>query len=82
MKKIAVESDLSNISEYLAAKGYDVFEFQHNLASNEINHADAIVTCGLDQDFLGMHDIQTKAMVINASGLTPQQIEAQIEQRL
>lgn len=82
-RKIAVESDLSNISAYLAGKGYDVKEFQHNQESPELfRNVDAIVASGMDQNYLGMHDIKTPAIVINASGLTPREIEEQLEIRI
>ncbi len=82
-QKIAVESQLSNISEYLTSHGYDVLEFQHNQeAARQLADVAAIVTSGMDQNFLGMHDIKTEAPVIEASGYSPQQIKELLDQRL
>lgn len=82
-KKIAVESQLSNVKDYLAQKGYDVLEFQHNKGSKAtFQGIDAVVISGMDQNYLGMHDIKTEAVVIEASGMTPQQIMDSIEQRV
>lgn len=82
-KKIAVESSLSNVSEYLSKKGYDVVEFQHNQdIQQSINNAEAIITSGMDENLVGMHNIITPAPVIKASGLTPEQIESMLDQRL
>lgn len=81
--KIAVESQLSNIKSFLADKGYEVSEFQHNAGGQEaFQGVDAVIVSGMDQNYLGMHDIQTGALVIEASGMTPQQIFDSLEQRL
>ena len=81
--KIAVESQLSNIKSFLADKGYDVYEFQHNAGGqNVFNGVDAVIISGMDQNYLGMHDIKTEALVIEASGMSPQQIFDSLEQRL
>ncbi|TCL65947.1 uncharacterized protein UPF0180 [Hydrogenispora ethanolica] len=81
-KKIAVESQLSNISEYLTHQGYDVLNFQHNReAGAQFANVAAVVTSGMDENFLGMHDIKTQAPVIDASGLSPQQIKEMLDER-
>ena len=82
-KKVAVESQLSNVSEYLEHQGYEVMEFQHNQGiSGQLANVDAVVITGMDQNYIGMHDIKTPAPVINASGLSPQQIGEMLEERL
>jgi hypothetical protein len=82
-KKVAVESGLSNVSEYLTKQGFDVLEFQHN---NEIKRGmsdlDAVVITGMDENLLGIQDIETSAPVIEASGLTPAEIGAMIHQKI
>lgn len=81
-KRIAVESELSNVSEYLENQGYDVLEFQHNVKDQgQWQNIDAIVTTGIDQNFLSMHEIQTEAPVINASGLSPVEISQILTER-
>jgi hypothetical protein len=82
-KKIAVESQLSNVSDYLTNQGYDVLEFQHNQELPEkFKNAAAIVTTGLDENLLGMHNIATDAVVIEASGLSPEKIGEMLNERL
>lgn len=79
-KKIAVESGLSNVSEYLTQQGFDVFEFQHNQEiKGKISDIDAVVITGMDENLLGIQDIETNAPVIEASGLTPAEIGAMID---
>ena len=81
--KVAVESDLSNVSEYLEDQGYEIIEFFHSdELSEELQNVDAIVTSGMDENLLGMHDIETNAFIIEASGLTPEEIGDMLEQRL
>lgn len=81
--RIAVESDLTNVSEYLEDKGYEIIEFFHSdELSEELQNVDAIVTSGMDENLLGMHDIETDAFIIEASGLTPEEIGDMLEQRL
>ncbi len=82
-KKIAVESQLSNVRDYLTNQGYDVVEFQHNreLPGN-LKNAAAIVTTGLDENLLGMHNIVTNAVVIEASGLSPEEIGERLNEEL
>ena len=84
MKKIvAVESQLSNVSDYLSNQGYDVLEFQHNQnLSEKLKNVAAIVTTGMDENLVGMHNIVTDAVVIEASGLTPEQIGRTLSERI
>lgn len=82
-KKVAVESGLSNVSEYLTKQGYDVLEFQHNNEiKGEMSDVDAVVITGMDENLLGIQDIETNAPVIEASGLTPAEIGAMINQKV
>lgn len=82
-KKIAVESQLSNVSDFLTNQGYDVLEFQHNQDLPEkLKNVAAVVTTGMDENLLGMHNIVTDAIVIEASGLSPEQIGDMLNERL
>ena len=82
-KQIAVESQLSNVSDYLTNQGYDVLEFQHNEELPEkLKNAAAIVSSGMDENLLGMHNITTDAVFIEASGLSPEEIGAKLSEEL
>lgn len=80
-KKIAVERQLSNVKRYLTDKGYDVVNLEQNseLSGIDINDYDAIVITGQHRDMLGYEDTITKSPVIDATGLTPEDVESQIE---
>ena len=67
--KIAIEPALSNVKSYLTENGYDVVSM-----TSDLRGYDAIVVTGLSKNLLGIQDTETKAVVINADGLTPQEI--------
>jgi len=79
-KRIAVESQLSNIKEYLKQKGYEVVELKETLSEkNNLNAYDAIVITGQSRNMLGIDDISTKVPVIDATGMTPFDVEESIK---
>ena len=78
-KKIAVEQSLTNISEALREKGYNVVDLQS--AADTKNCAACVVT-GIDSNVMGIQDITTTAPVIEASGLSADEVCQQIEQKL
>lgn len=84
MKKIGVEKGLSNIADYLSHEGYKVEVLDESIDKNihKLKELDAIVTAGYNTNMLGISDTSTKAPVVNAKGLTPEEVKAQIEQRL
>ena len=79
MKKIAVEQSLTNVSDALREKGYDVVDLR---SAADAENCSACVVTGMDNNFMGMQDISTKAPVIEASGLTADEVCQQVEQRL
>ena len=79
-KRIAVGSQLSNIKEYLKQKGYEVVELKETLSEkNNLNAYDAIVITGQSRNMLGIDDISTKVPVIDATGMTPFDVEESIK---
>lgn len=81
MKRVAVESNLSNVQEYLSQQGYQVDTLDaSNMNTGGQNYA-AVVISGQDQNLMGMQNVTQNSPVINAHGLTPQQIQNRIEQQ-
>ncbi|MBE3591589.1 MAG: YkuS family protein [Thermoanaerobacter sp.] len=79
-KRVAVESQLSNIKEYLKQKGYEVVELKETLSEkNNLNAYDAIVITGQSRNMLGINDISTKVPVIDATGMSPFDVEESIK---
>lgn len=84
MKRIiAIEDNLGPVKEYLTDKGYDVKNF--DIAQDRANLTDkydAFVVTGLNSNMLGINDTDTKAVVIDAAGMSPEQIYHELESRL
>jgi Uncharacterised protein family (UPF0180) len=75
LQRIAVESGLTPISEYLSSRGYqveplDASRFQQGGG----NPYAAIVISGQDQDLTGIQERVQDCPVINARGLTPEEV--------
>lgn len=75
MSKIAIEPNLTPIGDYLTNKGYKVE--QVNIGAQpavNLNDYDAFILTGQSSNFLGIEQTETKAAVINASGMTPEDV--------
>ncbi|WP_313799317.1 YkuS family protein [Cytobacillus sp.] len=79
MKKIAVEQSLTNVSEALREKGYDVVDLK---SAADAENCSCCVVSGMDSNVMGMQDVSTKAPVIEASGLTADEVCSEVESRL
>lgn len=75
-KKVAIEQNLDNVKEYLEERGIKTEQFSGSqlINSSKISKYDAIIVSGSNKDFLGMEDAKTKVPVIDATGMTPQEI--------
>lgn len=81
--KIAVEPNLTPVKDYLTQKGYTVESVSFDQQpANKLQGYDALVVTGLNSDFLGMNDTETKTFVLNADGMTPEQVEQKLQSRL
>ncbi|NMP21311.1 YkuS family protein [Sulfobacillus harzensis] len=74
---VAIEGQLSPYSRLLQEAGYDVIP----LNDQALHRAQAIVVQGTDNNFLGMEDPLSKAPVINADGMTPNQVLDAVSRR-
>ncbi|WP_053956853.1 YkuS family protein [Inediibacterium massiliense] len=79
MKKVAVEKSLKNIKSYLSIQGYEVRDLESS--RRNLKNFDAIIVSGQNSNLLGMHDTNTKASVINAAGMTPEDVANQLNNR-
>ncbi|MCY9422791.1 YkuS family protein [Bacillus paralicheniformis] len=78
-KKIGIEQSLSDVEAALKEKGY---EFVTMKTEDDAKGCDCCVVTGLDTDMLGISDTMTGASVIQATGLTADEICQQVEQKL
>ncbi len=81
--KLAIEPALTPIKEYLSEKGYQVDSMStYGDSSNIHGKYDAYIVTGMNSNLMGISDTSTKAVVINAQGLTPEQVYHELQMRL
>ncbi|KAA6453056.1 YkuS family protein [Bacillus swezeyi] len=78
-KKIGIEQSLSDVEAALKEKGYEVVLMK---TEDDAKGCDCCVVTGLDTDMLGISDTMTGASVIQATGMTADEICQQVEQKL
>ncbi len=79
MTKIGVEQSLTNIQQALRDKGYEVVDLKQE--TDAAGCACCVVT-GLDSNVMGIADTSTQASVIDADGMTAEEVCTQVENRL
>ncbi|XJZ25798.1 YkuS family protein [Bacillota bacterium Lsc_1132] len=79
MAKIGVEESLTNVQQALREKGYDVVELKQG---SDAQDCECCVVTGLDSNVMGMQDTMTKGSVIDANGLTADEVLQEVESRL
>ncbi|EHL76942.1 MULTISPECIES: YkuS family protein [Bacillus] len=79
MAKIGVEESLHNVSEALKERGYQVVELKKE---SDARGCDCCVVTGLDSDMLGIQNTVIKGPVINADGLSADEVCREVENRL
>jgi hypothetical protein len=72
-KKIAVEDNLSAIKQALEKGGYTV------VSPKSKENVMACVVMGMDNNLMDIQNTVTKAPVIDAAGMTPEQVISRIE---
>lgn len=84
MKKVGIEKGLGNVAEYLSKQGYNVQELSGSIEDNlsKLDNLDVIVTSGLNTDMMGHSNTHTKTPVVNANGLTPEEVKSMIERQI
>jgi hypothetical protein len=79
MAKIGVEQSLTDVQEALQSRGYDVVQLKQE---NDAQGCDCCVITGQDQNVMGIQNVVTKGSVINASGLTAEEVCQQVETKI
>jgi len=75
---VAVEAHLQNVMSRLKERGYEVILLEDRVP----DRVDAVVVSGGDDNLMGRQGAETKAPVIRAAGLTPDDIVRALDQRL
>ncbi len=81
-KKIAVEQSLSNVANALKDKGYEVVELKTTEEIEDNHNYSAYVVSGLDSNMMGIQSVSTTAPIIEASGMSADEVCQEVEQRL
>ncbi|WP_409298422.1 YkuS family protein [Peribacillus sp. SCS-26] len=79
MAKIGVEQSLTSVSEALRGRGHEVIELKQE---SDAAGCDACVITGLDSNVMGMADVSIQGSVIEANGLTAEEVCSHIENSL
>jgi hypothetical protein len=78
-KRIGVEQSLTNVCDALRAKGYDVVELQQE---QDANGCDCCVISGQDQNVMGIQNAVIQGSVLNAHGMSAEEVCQAVESRL
>lgn len=76
---IGVEQSLTNVEDALKAKGYEVIQLRNE---EDAKNCAACVITGQDENVMGISDIVTSGSVINASGLSADEVVDRVEKLL
>ncbi len=79
MAKIGVEQSLTDVQEALQSRGYDVVQLKQE---NDAQGCDCCVITGQDENVMGIQNVVTQGSVINASGLTAEEVCQRVENKL
>lgn len=75
-KIIGVEQSLSNVEDALKAKGYEVIQLRNEADAKK---CDACVITGQDKDVMGISDTIIAGPVIDADGLSAEEITQRVD---
>lgn len=83
MRRIGLEKGLGDLADYLSREGYTVETLDESIVNNtsKFEGLDVIVTADHNTDMMGYGDTKTNIPIVNASGLTPQEVKRMIEQK-
>ena len=78
-KIIGVEESLSNVEAVLAAKGYEVRKIRNE---EDAKNCDCCVITGQDENIMGISNVVSEGSVINARGLSADEVCQRVEKLL
>ncbi|OOR54103.1 hypothetical protein COM13_16790 [Bacillus pseudomycoides] len=79
MAKIGVENSLTDVQQALEQQGHEVISLR---SENDVQGCDCCVVTGQDSNVMGISNAVIKGPVIEASGLTTDEICQRIESSL
>lgn len=79
MAKVGVEQSLTDVQQVLQERGYQVVQLKQE---SDANGCDACVVTGLDNNVMGIANTTIKGPVIEASGLSAEEICQELDNRI
>ncbi|HWO96182.1 MAG TPA: YkuS family protein [Bacillus sp. (in: firmicutes)] len=79
MARIGVEQSLTNVQQALQEKGHEVVQLRQE---SDAKGCDCCVVTGQDNNIMGISNVVTAGSVIEASGLTAEEVCQQVESKL
>lgn len=79
MAKIGVEHSLTDVQQALQQKGHQVIQLH---SEQDAQGCDCCIITGMDSNVMGMSNHSIDGPVIEASGLTAEEICQQVESRI
>lgn len=76
MAKIGVEQSLSAVAQALQSKGYDVVQLKQEEDAKQV---DCCVITGQDSNVMGMMDTVTAGSVVEANGLSADEVVQRVD---
>lgn len=79
MPKVGVEQSLTAVQQELQAKGFEVVQLKQE---SDASNCDCCVITGQDENVMGIQNVATEGSVINAHGLSAEEVCQQVEKRM
>ncbi|MDQ0243966.1 hypothetical protein J2S09_001511 [Bacillus fengqiuensis] len=79
MAKIGVEQSLTDVQQALQEKGYEIVQLRQE---SDAQGCDCCVVTGQDNNIMGISNVVTAGSVIEASGMTAEEVCQQVESKL
>lgn len=77
---VYIEPGLGPVKEYLSQHGCTVKEVKNGQAPSE--NARCMVVTGADNNLMGMQDVVVQIPIVNADGLTPEEVYERVQRYL
>ncbi|KMK77046.1 YkuS family protein [Alkalihalobacillus pseudalcaliphilus] len=79
MARIGVEQTLSDVAQELQSKGYETVTLKNE---QDAQGCDCCVISGQDQNVMGIQNVVTQGSVINADGMTAEEVCQQVANKV
>ncbi|GLC29171.1 YkuS family protein [Clostridium omnivorum] len=84
MKSIGIQKGLNTVKDYLQNSGYQTYEVDTTNKNNPttLKSFDALIVTGMDDNEMGYDNTSTKIPVVNANGMTPEDVKKFLDTNL